>query len=297
MYDDPAAHPQPHVPIGLDDRAAIDPAAATRPSTYDLGRSPNARVCPFLRAVDRDDRLWVPIEAPDPANRCAALQGPVPQSLRQQELVCLSSGHVNCPRYLRGSLGTTEPPVLVRTERAVKVNVTPATTGALAVFVVAFIASVGFVVTNGGLTLSAAAPTPVASGDVLGATETEAPTPVPTPQATATPTAMPTPSPTPSPTASPIASPAANPAPTPALTPTGTPTATPTPKPTSNRYALLTPCPDKSNCWIYHIRLGDNLYSIANYFGVSLKTIQAWNPWTQDGLQIGRELRIPTPTR
>ena len=47
-----------------------------------------------------------PVEVPDAVNRCAALGESVPQSLRQQELVCLTSAHVNCPRYLRGtSLG------------------------------------------------------------------------------------------------------------------------------------------------------------------------------------------------
>jgi hypothetical protein len=297
VYDDPAADPQPHVPIGPDDRAAVDPDAAARPSATEIGRSPNSRICPFLRVIDEDDRLWPPLEVPDPANRCAALHDPVPQSLRQQELVCLTSGHVNCPRYLRGSLGTTEVPVRVRTERAVTVNMTPATAGALVVFVVAFMLSVVFVVANGGLALTAAAATPAASGDVLGAIETEAPTAVPTMAPTASPTA--TPSPTPSATPSPTATPAptATPSPTPTPSPTVTPTAKPTQKPTSNRYALLKPCPDQPNCWLYVIRSGDNLYSIANYFGVSLKTVQAWNPWTQDGLKVGRTLRIPTPTR
>ena len=291
MHDDPAAVPQPHVPVGPDDRAAPDPLTVARPSVIDTGRSPNAWVCPFLRAVDEDERLGLPVEAPDPDNRCAAMRDAVPQSLRQQELVCLTSGHVNCPRYLRGSLGMTEPPVRVRAERAV--TVTPATAGALVVFAVAFVVSLGFVVANGGLALSAAAPTPVASGDVLGSIETEVPTPVPTSEPTPLPTSTPTASPTP--TSTPTASPSPTPRPSP--TPTATPTAKPTPKPTSNRYALLKPCPDKSGCWIYLIRSGDNLYSIANYFGVSLKTVQAWNPWTQSGLQIGRELRIPTPTR
>ena len=95
---------------------------------------------------------------------------------------------------------------------------------------------------------------------------------------------------TPEPTTTPL--PSATPEPT-----APPPTAAPTAKPASGRYALLTACPDRSGCWIYHIRSGDNLYSIANYFGVSLKTVQAWNPWTQSGLKVGRELRIPTPTR
>jgi len=60
---------------------------------------------------------------------------------------------------------------------------------------------------------------------------------------------------------------------------------------------LVTPCPDTAKCYVYRIRSGDNLYSIANYFGVSLATITAWNPWTSDGLKAGRALRIPPPTR
>jgi len=79
--------------------------------------------------------------------------------------------------------------------------------------------------------------------------------------------------------------------PSPAVTPR------PTTPPTSGRYALLRPCPDQPDCWIYRTRSGDNLYSIARYFGVPLKTIQAWNPWTANGLKAGRDLRIPPPTR
>ena len=292
MHDDPAAVPQPYGPVDPDDRAAPGPAFVARPSMIDIGRSPSASVCPFLRAVEDDERLGQPVEAPHPDNRCAAMRDAVPQSLRQQELVCLSSGHVNCPRYLRGSLGTTEPPVRVRPVPAV--TVTPATAGALLVFAVAFVVSLGFVLANGGLALSAAPPTPVASGDVLGAIETVPPTAVPTPGPT-TPAATPTPTASPTPAATPSA--IATPTPTVAPTPMATPTAKPSPKPTSNRYAVLKPCPDTSGCWIYLIRSGDNLYSIANYFGVPLKTVKAWNPWTRDGLKIGRELRIPTPTR
>jgi LysM repeat protein len=60
----------------------------------------------------------------------------------------------------------------------------------------------------------------------------------------------------------------------------------------------LTACPGTSNCWIYRIRRGDNLYSIARYFGVSLDSIYQRNPWVKtSGLRAGRELRIPTPTR
>ncbi len=71
----------------------------------------------------------------------------------------------------------------------------------------------------------------------------------------------------------------------------------PTAAPTSDRYALLTACPDKPDCWIYRVRSGDNLFSIAKYFGVPLATVKALNPWTQSGLKVGRDLILPPPTR
>lgn len=293
MQLDPAAGPPPRLPEAADpgatgplDPAAGDPVAPSRPA--DAGpRSP--WVCPFLRAIDEDDALLVPVEAPDPANRCAALREAVPQSLRQQELVCLTSGHVNCPRYLRGSMGAGEPRTVERSIRAV----TPATAGALVAFAAAFVLSVAFVVANGGLVLTAAATrSPGAAG--VAASASPAPTAsvtiVPTVEPTAAPTAEPTLTPTPSATASPT------PLPTPGPSPSAGPTATP--RPTSARYALLKACPDKPDCWIYVVRSGDNLYSIANYFGVRLQTVQTLNPWTSSTrLRAGQQLRLPPPTR
>jgi LysM repeat protein len=46
------------------------------------------------------------------------------------------------------------------------------------------------------------------------------------------------------------------------------------------------------------VRSGDNLASIAHYFGVSLDSIYALNPWARTtGLRAGQHLRITTPTR
>jgi hypothetical protein len=86
------------------------------------------------------------------------------------------------------------------------------------------------------------------------------------------------------------------------VTPTAKPTPKPTPKPTtkprSARYRLLEPCPDRDGCWIYLVRSGDNLYSIANYFGHSLATLYEWNPQYPDKrLRVGAEIRMPPPTR
>lgn len=296
MYDDPATGPPSHGPDRRDGSATLDPTGIKRSSATGEDRSPNVWVCRFLRAIDDDDVLGLPVESPDPANRCAALRDPVPQSLRQQELVCLASGHVNCPRYLRGSIGT-EPLARVRAMPSVR----PATAGAMAVLALAFVVSVGYVVANGGLVLTASSSVKDASGGVLGEVATPAPTAAATPAPTPEPTAIatPTPSPSPSPTATPLvtASPSQTTAPTPTPTPTAVPTPTATPRPSSNRFALLTPCPNTPDCYLYVIRSGDNLFSIAKYFGVSQSSIESMNPWVTGGLKVGRELRIPTPTR
>ncbi len=91
----------------------------------------------------------------------------------------------------------------------------------------------------------------------------------------------------------PTEAPTATPAPTPRPTPQ--PTATPR----SDRYAVLTPCPDRKGCWIYTVRSGDNLFSIAHWFGHSISTIYAWNPRYAQGahLRVGDQIRMPPPTR
>jgi hypothetical protein len=109
-------------------------------------------------------------------------------------------------------------------------------------------------------------------------------------------TASPSPSPTPTPTPTPT------PSATPTLAPTPAPTASPTPKPsatpTSTRYKLLKACPNRANCYIYVVRSGDNLFSIANYFGHPLATIYRWNPqYPGTRLRVGDSIRMPPPTR
>jgi LysM repeat protein len=271
---------------------ALDPPAARAipdPSSWLpalKGRSTSPGVCPFLRAVGPDGGLGLPVESPDVTNRCAALRDAVPQSLRQQELVCLTASHINCPRYLRGALVAAEAPVgRVRMRSAL----TPAITAALVVLVLSFVASVAFVVANGGLALPVAAvdasPSPSGSTAALG--PSAEPTARVTPRASIAPSAAPaSPSVAPTPTTAAVAD------------PTPKPTKTAKPKPSSNRYALLTACPNKPNCWIYVIRSGDNLFSIANYFGVPLERVKALNPWTRtERLRAGRQLILPTPTR
>lgn len=261
-------------------------------------RSPDATICPFLRAVGDDDSLGFPIEAPDALNRCDAMREPVPQSLRQQELVCLTAAHINCPRYLRGAtvVNTVATP-RVRT----KAILTPAISASLIILALSFGASVAFGLANGGLVLpSSAIATPAAPPPSASAVAA-----APSTRATTAPSVVPSPSgPVAAATASAAPSASASVAPTPSATPA--PSATPkatakpaaTPKPPTPRSAQLKRCPDKPNCWIYTVRSGDNLFSIAKYFGVSLSRVKSLNPWTEtSSLRAGRKLILPNPTR
>ncbi len=265
-------------------RADSKPVPEARPTWLGMldDRSPDPNVCPFLRSAG-ERGLASPIEAPDQANRCAALAEAVPQSLRQQELVCLTTGHVNCPRYLRGAAVMTETPtVTVREGRAMS----PAMLGSLVVLVIALSASVAFVLARGGA-LDIDELGPRASSPAVGVAS---PSVSLAPAASPSTVAQATPPPTPTPTASAI--------PTPTPTPTPAPTRTPRPTPSSDRYQLLRACSGASNCWMYTVRRGDNLFSIARYFGVSQNSIYARNPWLRSsGLRAGQELRLPPPTR
>jgi hypothetical protein len=249
-------------------------------------RSADPTICPFLRATS-DGTLMSPIERADPANRCAALAEAVPQSLRQQELVCLTTSHVNCPRYLRGAAVMTETPTpVVRQGR----TMSTAMLASLVVLVMALSMSVAYVMARGGALGIGPAGSPAASGPVAVGSPSASSLPVASPSevAEATPTAEPRPTatPTPEPTA------------TPSPTPEPTPKRTPRPSPSSDRYQLLKACPNTARCFIYTVRSGDNLFSIAHYFGVSTDSLYARNPWLRGtGLRAGQQLRMPPPTR
>ena len=249
-------------------------------------RSPDPDVCPFLRSTG-DRGLTAPIESPDPANRCAALTEAVPQSLRQQQLVCLTTGHINCPRYLRGAAVMTETPTpVVRQGRAMS----PAMLGSLVVLVMALTASVAFVLARGGAMTIGPTGSPGASAPVAVVS------PSPASIAPASPTTVAEVTPTPAPTPAPTPTPTATASPTPRPTPR--PTRTPRPAPTSDRFQLLRACPNTPRCYIYRVRRGDNVFSIARYFGVSQDSIYSRNPWLRNtGLRAGQELRLPPPTR
>jgi LysM repeat protein len=297
----PAAAPPP-VPAGTShdgDDASSPGTHPALPILDDAARSPDPSVCPFLRR-DLGGTLVTPTSAPRDDQTCVAIGAPRFQSGRQQELVCLRAGHRDCPRYLRGTM--VAAPAASRAAPAVP----RATVAALLILVLSAGISFGFVVQRGGIGM------PVAGGSspsAVAVVATPAPEPTGTPVVNATPTEAsvePSSSPVASgePSLEPSPTPAATPAPTPVPTaaptarPTSGPTSAPPASPTSDRYKLLKPCPDKAGCYIYRVRSGDNLFSIAKYFGHSLSVIYAWNPkYPGARLNVGDPIRMPPPTR
>jgi LysM repeat protein len=156
-------------------------------------------------------------------------------------------------------------------------TMTPAIVLSVLLLVGSAAAAVSFAAATGGLQLPTRPP--------VAAVSSATPLPTPTP----TPTIAPTPVPTPEATATPV------PTATPLVTPPPTPG--PTPAPTSDRYALLVACPSKPDCYLYTVRSGDNLSSIANYFGVPYDTVIRLNPGLSLPIQPGDVIVLPPPTR
>lgn len=294
-------------PLHVDEDAPLPGTRPALPVLDDAARSTDPSICPFLRR-DAGGALLAPGGMPADDNTCVAIGAPRLQSQRQQELVCLREAHSDCPRYQRGAL-VAAPAGPPRHAPAVPRS----TLAALLILVLSAGISFGFVVQRGGIAMPVAGGSPVPASGAVVAQESPDATGVPVETEAALATG---PGGDPSSSASAIAagsldpsppqeaSPAPTASPTPLPTPSPIPTATASPKPrptatpTSTRYKLLVPCPDKKSCYIYTVHSGDNLFSIAKYFGHPLSTIYAWNPqYPARRLRVGDPIRMPPPTR
>ena len=255
----------------------------------DPPRPPRAAGCPFLR-FESSGALFAPGNAPSEDHRCLAIAGPRDLSRQQQELVCLRAAHVDCPRYRRATAGAT-PTAGGRVNPTPRLH--PATTVALIVLALSAGISFGFVIQRGGIDLPAAALLPSAGTAAVPGSLASGSAPARPSPSDIAPGAIDSPSAPPA-----TRSPSPSPAPVSTLSPKPAPTPVSGGVPSPDRMAVIKPCPGQPDCWVYSVRAGDNLWSIAHWFGVPLDTVYAWNPTVkQTGIHPGTPLKIPTPTR
>jgi hypothetical protein len=255
---------EPVIPVTGLAQAGLSPAeieAATRVAIEQMpGRSARVETCPFLRSI-AGGALQAPRDSVDGRNRCAAFGDPLPLSRMQQALVCLQPTHEACPRYVRGAM-------LIQQRiapAAPPVRQLPVLISA-ALLLVAVLIAAAYVLLGGRLEPQPTGTPGVASPTLVAVS----------------------PSPTPAP------EPTASPSPTPTLAPTPRPTARPTPLPA--QYRGLQRCPAPQKCFIYVVRRGDTLSSIARRFNTTVAVLRRMNPEIRgDYLRVGQKVKVPPP--
>ncbi len=272
--DDPAAGSGPV--LGLD--ATPGPDAAT-PGPQQAPAPGDA--CPFLAAIDIQDRVRPASLSPDTANRCLSTGEPFAPTARDQVALCLSGEHAACPRFVRATRGVrADAPTPAHGPR---ISAPIAAAGAV-LALAALLAGVSLAA-EGDLSVGLAGASPTAPSATAGA----AGSPASSGGAVAAASLAP-------------ATPAATPIPTPApsiVSPTPAPTAAPTPTPKPKKYPGLTACPGVDDCYVYVVKRGDALAAVAARYGLTLDEVLARNPKIRDPglIVLGQKIRMPTPRR
>jgi hypothetical protein len=238
--------------------------------------------CPRFPAADRRaiDRAAAPPRRPAPWAAGLVVTG---------DAAVAGSAATSSAATEAGAIDTTGHPLRSRPGRGLPLP----TLIAAAILVVALVAAFSFTAMRGGIDL-AAAPGPTASATPATPATTAAPAAAATALPASTPTAVPTAAatgPGPTPTVAPATT---SPGPATPL-PTASARPSPPPAPADPRYAGLKPCPDRPDCYLYVVRRGDTLSSIAAFFDVSLRAIRNLNADLENPsiIRVGQKIRVP----
>lgn len=300
----PAVAPQVAVPHPSDLAGVgvptADPASASEPEdrpepTY----SPESIDAPEPTDAPVPTDAPTPDDAPEPTPALVP-PGRVPyaSAARPVEPIAVDPAAAGTSRSAmtraEGARSDPPPAVVARSRRVAalrsqahdrSVALRPATAAATLTLLAAIVIAVGFVAVRGGLSLPT--PLPTSSGLAGGATSGQATASAASGSAAASPSVGPTAAVSPS-----VGPSAATPSPS---VPSSSGGASPSIAP--DRLALLKPCPGKSDCYIYRIAKGDNLHTVAKFFGVPYQTVLDLNPQITNPsiIHVGDAITLPTP--
>ena len=223
--------------LGREPEATDTPGAPdARAAREVLGPTAANRTCPFLRGIDAEGTGRAPILAPDPSNRCLASGDPDVVSSRDQGAVCLTAGHVECPRLVRAAPAAVSVTAAPRGSRvSIPILASIAILVAAAAIALASVVARGSLATDGP---SGSASAVASSAAALASGPAPTPPVAPTSALSARPGGA---------SVTPAAGPSAA-VPSAPVTPAPTPHSTQTPAPTPKSYPGVVPCPDAPDC-------------------------------------------------